>query len=200
MKKPKSVDTFIEERAEWKDILGELREIVISTGLNESIKWQMPCYTDRGKNIASIYATKDFVGLWFFQGALLTDEHKLLSNAQEGKTKAMRRMMFTDKSQLDQNIITEYLYEAIENQRAGRVIKADKPKSKPIVIPEELADAFVKSTELREAFEILTYGKKREFTEHIGEAKRADTRLKRLEKCIPMILAGISLNDKYRKK
>ena len=199
MQKPKSADDFFSSNENWNELLEELREIVLSTGLDEGIKWLMPCYTDRGKNIASIYAPKNFVGLWFFQGALLGDPYNVLENAQEGKTKAMRRWIFTSKDQIDRNKITEYLFEAIENQRAGRVIKPTKPKSKPIVIPSELEDAFKKSSELKASFENLTYGKQKEYTEFIGGAKKEETRLRRLEKSIPMILAGISMNDKYRK-
>ena len=47
-------------------------------------------------------------------------------------------------------------------------------------------------------FESLTLTKKREFTEYISSAKRDDTKQKRLEKIIPMILNNIGLNDKYK--
>lgn len=199
MKIPKSVDDYIAEQSNWIELLKHLREVILTTGLEEKIKWAMPCYMDRGKNIASIYAPKDFVGMWFFQGALLSDPYGLLSNAQEGKTKAMRRMKFRTIEDIDQNKITEYLYEAIENQRAGRVIKPAKPKSKPLIVPPELQNALNKDPELNAMFNAFNLTKKREFTDHISDAKRDDTKKRRLEKCIPMILAGIGLGDKYRK-
>ena len=65
--------------------------------------------------------------------------------------------------------------------------------------PKELENAFKQSAELKICFEKLTYGKQREYTEYIGEAKKEETRQRRLEKSIPMILTGISLNDKYRR-
>ncbi len=199
MKTPKSVDHYISEQGEWAEMLQKLRDIIRSADLEEKIKWGMPCYIDRGKNISSIFATKDFVGLWFFQGALLTDPYNVLSNAQEGKTKAMRRWKFFKNEDLDQNRIHEYLYEAIENQRAGREIKPQRGSKKPLIMPVELQKALDNDPILNEAFNEFSLGRKREFTDHISEAKREETRIRRLEKSIPMILEGISPNDKYRK-
>ena len=62
-----------------------------------------------------------------------------------------------------------------------------------------LKEAFQNDIELQTAFNKFTKGKQREFTEHIANAKREETRISRLEKCIPMIKNGIGLNDKYRK-
>ena len=41
-------------------------------------------------------------------------------------------------------------------------------------------------------------GKQREYADHIASAKRDDMKNKRIEKILPMIAAGIGLNDKYR--
>lgn len=48
------------------------------------------------------------------------------------------------------------------------------------------------------AFEGLTKGKQRELAEYIESAKRPETKIKHLEKIIPMIIEGVGLNDKYR--
>jgi len=200
MKKPKSVDEYIENQSQWEHLLIPIREILLGTGMEEHVKWVMPCYTDRGKNIASFYATKTFVGIWFFQGAMLNDEYGVLHNAQEGKTKAMRQWQFKKLEDIDKDKIEAYLYEAIENQRAGRIIKVDRSKKIEIVIPVELKTAFSNNSELRTMFEAFSSSKQRDYCEHIGGAKREETRKNRLQKSIPMILAGEGLNDKYIKK
>ena len=41
-------------------------------------------------------------------------------------------------------------------------------------------------------------GKQREYSEYIIEAKREETKQKRVEKIIPMIKIGAGLNDKYK--
>ena len=44
----------------------------------------------------------------------------------------------------------------------------------------------------------MTLGKRKEYAAYVIEAKREETKVKRLEKIKPMILEGIGLNDKYR--
>jgi len=161
------------------------------------MKLSFPCYEDKGKNIASIVVTKNYVGIWFFQGGLLKDKNQVLTNAQKGKTKAMRQWRIESLEELNLKRIEAYIYEAIDNQRAGREIKADR--SKPITIPIELKSSFDKNSELEAQFDLLSKTNRRDFAEHIGGAKREETRIRRLQKCIPMIMNGIELNDKYKK-
>ncbi|MFN4764445.1 YdeI/OmpD-associated family protein [Gillisia sp. Q332] len=52
--------------------------------------------------------------------------------------------------------------------------------------------------DLRNAFSGLSPGKQREYSEYIIEAKRDETKQKRIEKIIPMIKVGMGLNDKYK--
>ena len=54
------------------------------------------------------------------------------------------------------------------------------------------------NTEFSKQFESFSLSKKREYTDHISEAKREATQQKRLEKIIPMILRGAGLHDKYK--
>jgi len=91
--------------------------------------------------------------------------------------------------------ILEYVLEAINNQKKGLEVR---PKKKELVIPEELASILNENEKLTSIFESLTLSKKRAFVAYVGDAKRKETRIKRLEKIIPMILNNIGLNDKYR--
>lgn len=50
--------------------------------------------------------------------------------------------------------------------------------------------------ELKEAFDQLTPGRQRQYLHHIGDAKRADTRQKRVDKYINHILEGKGMHDK----
>jgi len=54
------------------------------------------------------------------------------------------------------------------------------------------------NAEFSKHFETFSLSKKREYADHISEAKRVATQLKRLEKIIPMILNGVGLHDKYK--
>ncbi|MFG0256782.1 MAG: YdeI family protein [Phycisphaerales bacterium JB043] len=196
MKRHKTVDDYIASVAHWQAELERLRQIVASTPLEETVKWGAPCYTHNGKNVVGIGAFKSYVGLWFHQGALLGDPEGVLINAQEGKTRALRQWRFTSNGEIKARIIKAYIKEAIELVEQGKEIKPDR--SKPIVIPDELKAAFRKNTRAKSAFGKLSKSCQREYAEHVGDAKREETRVRRVEKIIPMILEGAGLNDKYR--
>ena len=195
MKMATSVEEYIENQEEFGKPLEILRDIICSTELEESVKWGIPTYMLKNKNVLSISAFKNHFGIWFFNGVYLADPHTILYNAQEGKTKGLRQLRFTNAEQINKGIILDYVYEAIDNQRKGLEIK---PEKKPLLIPKELAQLFKENKKISALFDSLTLTKKREFTEYIGNAKREETKQIRLEKIIPMIINNIGLNDKYR--
>lgn len=196
MKRNKTVAEFFENLTNWQTELQTIRSIILETGLEETIKWGAPAYTFKGKNVVGISAFKSYFGLWFFQGGLLKDSKKKLINAQENKTKAMRQWRFDSINDIDADLIKSYIFESIENFKAGKEIKAER--GKPIILPEELKDAFKNDKTLEQEFKALSLGKRREYADHIRTAKRQETRTARLQKCIPMIKAGIGLHDKYK--
>lgn len=197
MKQYKTVNEYILNAQNGKELLLVLRDLLNSTELIETVKWGAPCYTINGKNVVGLGSFKSYVGIWFFQGALLKDKSKVLINAQGDKTKALRQWRFGNADDLDQNLILNYVNEAIENQKQNKEIKANR--NKPVVIPQELELALLENTALKEAFNSFTKGKQREFTDYISGAKQEKTRLARLQKIIPLIKQNIGLNDKYRK-
>lgn len=197
MQRYKTVPDYLAGHDEWRPVLERLRAVMKASELEETVKWGAPCYTLDGKNLIGLAAFKDFVSIWFHQGALLRDQHGVLVNAQEGRTKAMRQWRVRCEDEIDESTLRAYVKESIENQRQGREIKADR--NKPLQIPGELAAAMADDPDLLDRFEALSPGKRREYADYIAEAKRAETKIKRLEKIVPMILAGLGLHDKYRK-
>jgi uncharacterized protein YdeI (YjbR/CyaY-like superfamily) len=199
MKGAKSAGDFINNYPEWHDELTLLREIFLSGGIEETIKWGIPVYVCNGKNVSGMAAFKSYVGIWFYQGALLQDHAGKLLNAQEGITKALRQWRFSNIAEIqkDREMIHEYFLEAIQNAISGKEIKAEKKKE--LVLPDELNILLESDPGMKLSFEALSLSKRREFAEHVGSAKRAETRAARLQKIIPMILRGEGLNDKYLK-
>ena len=197
MRRTKSVDDYIANASEWQDEVTRLREILCSTPLTEEVKWGAPCYTWNGKNVVGIGAFKSYFGLWFHQGALLKDDKKVLINAQEGKTKALRQWRMTSSSEIKPTIIKRYVKEAIGHVDAGREIKATRATT--IDVPDELTKAMKKHKGATAAFRNLTPGRQREYADYVASAKRIVTRQSRIAKVLPMIAAGIGLNDRYRR-
>ena len=192
-----TVEQYITNHPAWEKEIHELRVMILSTGLEETIKWGSPVYMLNGKNVVSIGAFKNHCALWFFQGALLKEHTALLENAQEEKTKAMRQIRFEKGDELPIDTLRKYIEEAKQNLQEGKEIKPTRAKQ--VEIPAELAAAFSEDPAFDVAFQNLTPGKQREYCEYIAQAKREATRKSRLEKIIPMIKAGEGLHDKYKK-
>ena len=196
MKRYTTVEDFIDGFPQWKEVIVKLRSIALSTGLDEAIKWGAPAYLYQSKIVLGIGAFKSYVGLWFHQGGLLKDETQQLMNAQEGKTKALRQWRFTDVSTIDEALVRSYIFESIENFKLGKEIKPQK--NKPLILPPELSKVLTSNKNVALNFKSLSKSKQREYAVYINDAKREATKLKRLEKIIPMIEQGVGLHDKYK--
>lgn len=191
------VDDYILSNSKWQKELELLRKILLELPLEEDIKWGIPAYIYKKKNILGLSAFKNYCGIWFHHGVFLKDEAKVLINAQEDKTKGMRQMRFNSFDEIDTELVKLYVLESMDNSEAGKEIKP-KRNTNPVVIPDELKNEFSKSDKLKSIFNELSMSKQREFCDYISSAKREATKQSRLEKIIPMILNRIGLHDKYR--
>lgn len=196
MKNNKTVEDFLSNNENWRKELEKIREILLKTELKEEIKWGIPTYSAHGKNIVAFAGFKNHVALWFYNGVFLKDEHKVLYNANEEKTRGLRQWRFTSADEINPDLVLSYVFEAIQNQKEGKEIK---PESKKLAVSAELQTALDSNKVLKSAFESLTPGRRKEYIEFIDSAKREPTRIDRLNKSIPIILEGKGLHDKYRK-
>lgn len=194
--KSEKLDAYYKKEHPFKEGILLLREIARKTEAEEDFKWSIPVYTHNGKNVFGICKFKSHFGIWFFNGVFLQDPKKVLENAQEGKTKGMRHWKFQSLTEVDNKVVLAYMHEALENQKKGLEIKAEKTQK--VAIPELLQSELSKDAALKSAFERLTPYKQKEFCEHLTEAKQEKTKLRRLAKILPMIIAGTGLHDAYR--
>ena len=178
----------------WEEELLLLKSIIDKTELEETVKWGGPVYVYNKKNIIGIGGFKDYFTIWFFNGVFLKDEKKKLINAQEDKTKSLRQWRFTSKDDVNENEVLEYIAEAIENEKQGKIIK---PSKKEAIVSALLQKEMDQNPALAEAFQKFSPYKQYEFLEYIETAKQEKTKLSRIEKVIPMILGNVGLNDKY---
>ena len=179
----------------WEEEIHFLKSIIDKTELVETVKWGGPVYVFNKKNVIGIGGFKDYFAIWFFNGVFLKDENKRLLNAQEDKTKSLRQWRFTSKEEVNEKEVLQYILEAIENEKQGKIIK---PSKKEAIVSELLQKEMDQNPALAEAFQKFSPYKQYEFLEYIETAKQEKTKLTRIEKVIPMILGNIGLNDKYR--
>lgn len=196
MDRSEKLETYYEKEHPFKKGIAFLRELALKTKAKEDFKWSIPVYTLNGKNVFGICKFNNHFGVWFFNGVFLKDPKKVLENAQEGKTKGMRHWKFQRLEEVNGQTVLAYMNEALDNQENGMELKTEKTKK--VVIPALLLSEFQKDPTLQQAFKELSPYKQKEFCEHIAEAKQEKTKLRRLEKILPMIKEGIGLNDGYR--
>lgn len=178
----------------WTEEILKIKEILNKTPLDVAVKWGSDVYTHKGKNIVSIGIFKNQLALVFFNGVFIKDVFKVFST--DTTAKAMRQWKFKSGTEIDEKKILQYVNEAINNSEQGKELKPEKHQ--PVPTAELLLEAFKKDKRLKEAFERLTSGKQKEYNFYISEAKQEATKIKRLEKVIPMIVQGIGLYDKYK--
>ena len=191
------VAAFIARHPERGPSLELLDRLLREEGLTPAIKWGQPTYTLGGVNVAGLGVFKVYFGLWFFQGALLTDPAGLLVAGTEGRTQAQRQLRFQDGETIDAERVRAYIAEAARLAREGKSVA--KPAPKELTLPDELSRALEADAALAEAFRGLSPACRREYAGYVAEAKKEETRLRRLEKVLPMILSRTGLNEKYKK-
>jgi len=186
------VDAFVGRAKTWRDEIEKLRSILLECGLDEDIKWGKPCFSFEGKNIAIIQPFKEMCSLMFFKGALLEDTHGLLRSQGENTQSALR-LEFDGENKVTKAVVKAYAKQAIAVEKAG--LEVDFKAKRELELPEELTLAFKSDRKLAKAFQALTPGRQRSYVLHITGAKQSQTRVSRIEKCTPKILAGKGFNE-----
>ena len=188
------IDAFFADAERWGEELRALRAILLDSGLAEEWKWRSPCYTFDGANVALLWGFKEECRLGFFKGVLLEDPHQILVAPGEN-SRSSRTLNFTSMAGIErqEDVIRDYLREAIELEKAG--LKVDLPKD-DLDPPAELTAILGRDDALRAAFEALTPGRRRGWILHFSQPKQPATRMSRIEKAAPRILSGKGMHDR----
>jgi uncharacterized protein YdeI (YjbR/CyaY-like superfamily) len=191
-KNPK-VEAFLNRAKTWRPEMQKLRSLLLDAGLEEDVKWGTPCFMFEGSNIAIIQPFKAHLALMFFKGALLRDTRGLLKS-QGKNTQSALRLEFTSAAQITKAVVKPYVKQAILVEKAG--LQVDFKAKRELELPPELTTAMRKNARLAKAFRALTPGKQRGYVLYFTSAKQSRTRTTRIEKSVPKILAGLSVNER----
>jgi uncharacterized protein YdeI (YjbR/CyaY-like superfamily) len=188
------VDFFFSKDKQWQKEFQLLRTIALDCGLTEELKWGCPCYTFEKSNIVLIHGFKEYCAFLFFKGVLLNDANGILIQQTEN-VQGARQIRFTNAREISkmEKILTAYIYEAIEVEKAG--LKVPLKKTKEFIIPEEFQKKLDKSAALKKAFEALTPGRQRGYILYFSAPKQSKTRESRVESYLKQILSGKGLDD-----
>jgi uncharacterized protein YdeI (YjbR/CyaY-like superfamily) len=188
------IDNYISRNPEWAEEIKKLRAIILDCGLEETLKWGVPCYTYQEHNVVLIHVFKSYCAILFFKGALLKDAKKLLVQ-QTANVQAARQLRFTEAKEITKlsATIKAYVHEAIAVEKAG--LKVQLKQTREFEMPEEFKSRLDKSARLKKAFEGLTPGRQRAYLLHFSSAKQSSTREARVEKYLDNILAGKGIDE-----
>ncbi|RIM13936.1 hypothetical protein BUY35_16640, partial [Staphylococcus cohnii] len=138
---------------------------------------------------------KHYCALLFEKGSIMEDPYQSLIQ-QTKNVQAARQLRFESLEEVEnrRDEIKWYVEEAIRIEKSGKQVPMKKTAD--YEMPEELQIKLNDSPQLEEAFYNLTPGRQRQYMFHIGQAKRATTREKRVEKYVDHILEGKGIDDK----
>jgi uncharacterized protein YdeI (YjbR/CyaY-like superfamily) len=188
------VDASLDDVETWKTEFEALRAILLQAPLTEELKWGVPCYTFKAKNVVLIHGFKDYCALLFFKGALMADPEGVLVRQTEN-VQAARQIRFADVRDIKAMDATlkAYVREAVELESSGAKVKLKTTRE--FGIPEEFQKRLDAAPALKSAFEALTPGRQRAYILHFSAPKQTKTREARIDKSTPRILDGKGLDD-----
>ena len=183
------VDAFIAESKNWREELQRLRDILLDSELTEEFKWDQPCYTFEGKNVAILHGLKESCAFAFFKGALLKDVHGVLTKPGPN-TQAGRWIKFTSVREIAEmkSVLKAYIREAIKVEKTG--LKVKLRTTSDLKVPEEFQILLDEFRKLKAAFDALTPGRQRAYIYHFSAPKQSKTREARVRKFMPHIFKG----------
>ena len=197
------VDEYIAKSAPFaREVLTKLRMMVhrAAPDVEETIKWGMPFFLSKGKilgNMAAFKAHCSF-GLWGggeMAAALRRDG--VLSGEGMG---SLGKIGGIDDLPSD-DVLLGYLKQALALvESGGGKKKVARPAAtrETIVVPEDLAAALRKNKAAKATFEAFSPSRKREYTEWVAEAKRPETRERRVLQAMEWMAEGKDRNWKYK--
>lgn len=192
------IDAYIANSAGFaRPILEHLRAQVHAAcpDVEEAIKWGMPHFTWNGRILCQMAAFKQHVAFGFWHGTAVTGESDAADQAmgQLGRITALGDL--PGKRQL-----AGWIKQARVLIEQGAKPPALQPTARkpPPEVPEDLSRALCGNKTAATFFESLPPGGKREYVEWLTEAKREDTRQRRLAQAVEWMAEGKTRHWKYK--
>ena len=185
------IDDYIAKAQPFaQPILTHLRALVHKTlpGIDETIKWGMPHFVYGGKNLAGIAAFKAHVAFVIHgegrQGDAMGQYGKIASLADLPGDEQLSAKLSEAKTRID-----------AVGTAVKRKAEPKAPRAEP-AMPDDFAAELARLHGARAMFDAMAPSYRREYLEWIVEAKRPETRAKRVGEAGTWIAAGKKRNWK----
>ncbi|HKJ01309.1 MAG TPA: YdeI/OmpD-associated family protein [Longimicrobiales bacterium] len=195
------IDAYIEKSADFaRPVLRHIRDVVHAAcpDVEETMKWSFPHFDYKGI-MASMAAFKEHCTLGFWHAEeVVGPDAKDGAMGQFGRITSMKDLPAT-------KVLTAYVKQAaalkdagVKPKRAASPRKAAKPgKAADAPVPDDLGTALKRNEKAATAFRDFSPSHRREYVEWITEAKRAETRAKRVSQTVAWLAEGKPRNWKY---
>jgi uncharacterized protein YdeI (YjbR/CyaY-like superfamily) len=189
------VDAYIARQADFaRPILDHLREVIHAAcpEVEETLKWSRPHFMYHGM-LGGMSAFKQHAAFGFWKGSLIVDPAGKPVDEAMGQFGRLTRLSDLPSAK----VLAGYVKKAMKLNEAG-IKPARAKQSKPaLVVPDYFQAALKKNKKAGANFERFSPSMRREYVEWVDEAKRDQTRLRRLATALEWLAEGKSRNWKY---
>jgi uncharacterized protein YdeI (YjbR/CyaY-like superfamily) len=193
------IDAYIARQADFaRPILEHVRAVVHEAcpGVEETMKWSSPSFMHAGGILCGMAAFKQHASFGFWKHALVVgDDQPRNGMGSYGKLTSVADL--PPKTQL-----LAHIRKAVRLNETGATPsgtqKPAKPKP-PVAVPDDLSTALRANPKAKTTFDGFPAGQRREYVEWITEAKRDETRQKRLQQAVEWMAEGKRRNWKYER-
>jgi uncharacterized protein YdeI (YjbR/CyaY-like superfamily) len=187
-----------------KPILAHLRSTVHEAvpGVTEDIKWRRPFFVLDGELLANMVAFKQHCSFGFWSREM---NAWLVSEGIDGADLSGSFGRLTKVADLpSRRAMVGYIRKAAELLRAASLAPATasraRARSRPAIpMPDDFAAALARSKAASRVFEGFAPSCKREYLEWITNAKRQETRERRIAAAVARIEEGMVRHEEYRR-
>lgn len=195
--KDKRVDAYIAKAAPFaQPILVELRARLHANcpEVEETIKWSMPAFEYRGL-FAGMGAFKKHCVFGFWKHALVVGDNPQAKEAMGSFGCLTEVAQLPTKAQF-----AKFVKTAMELNDKGVKVARTKHANPKLALHPEFAAALKKHKAAKAGLEGLPPSQQRDYLVWIDEAKRDETRAKRIEQALEWLAEGKPRNWKYMKR
>lgn len=196
MARDKRVDAYIERQAEFaKPILAKLRAMVHAAcpDCDETLKWSMPSFIYKGSILAGMAAFKAHATFGFWQAKLVVGETGREREAMGSFGRLTRVEDLPDDATMEA-LIRKAMTLVDTGEKAPRPVKHPKPA---LETPPDLLEALAANAAARATFDGFPPSARRDYLDWLADAKRPETRAKRLAQAVEWMAEGKRRHWKY---
>jgi uncharacterized protein YdeI (YjbR/CyaY-like superfamily) len=195
------VDAYIERAAPFaRPILKRIRKAVHAgcPEVDETIKWGMPAFMYKGP-LCGMAAFKAHATFGFWKHALLLKGKPSPARSNGKAMGSFGRIATLEDLPSDRQLIALVKRAAALNEQGIKVVRERTVKA-PLATPPDLLAALRKRRTALRTFQEFSPSHRREYVEWIVEAKRDETRRRRIETAVEWMAEGRARNWKYAKR